>query len=332
MQNGDRREYFGFLPLDGLLQSIEDVRRQTSTAKTKVTPPIVELMSLHSGGGKTHLLYHLTALATLPSHLSGKQACAIIIDTDGSFSVPRLVAHIETLVNNSEDTTVRDGAKTKETIFEALKHTHIFRPQSLASTVVTLQHLPQYLFDSNEHHSFDRTVGFIAIDSASAFYWQDRAETEDAVFLASTSTSPDGSKLPPPASGYAALASTLKETCATFSCPAVVTTWYLGPSQSQNQHRSFSTPRSFRPNLPAPWSTLPTLRLVVQRVPVRKFPQGITLDNAMREADDRWKVVSEGKFECFVNEWGLDARMSQRLEGGGFVFRINADGIVLGEP
>lgn len=284
-------------------------------------------MSLAPGGGKTHLLYHLCAQAVLPSHLNGKQACVIVVDTDGKFAVSRLAAQIQHLLRtrypdlfNAEGTQENLDDET----LTALKHVHIFRPQSLASTVATLDFLPNYLFNSTRHHSFDRQVGFIAIDTASAFYWQDRAETEDAAFLASTAAT-TGSKPPPPQSGYVNLASSLKSASRTFDCPVIITSWYLSPLPPSNQHSQNS--RSFRAQLPA---LQPDLRLVVHRLPIRKFPRGISVEQALREASDRQKAVEEGKFECFVNEWGLDERTLRGI-GGGFGFRIRSEGIVVGE-
>jgi DNA-repair protein XRCC2 len=51
----------------------------------------------------------------------------------------------------------------------------------------------------------------------------------------------------------------------------------------------------------------------------------------LREAAVRQKAVEEGKFECFVNEWGLEERLLRRLNGGGFGFRIVDDGLLVEE-
>ena len=284
------------------------------------------------GGGATHLLYHLCARAVLPANLSGKQACAVIIDTDGTFSVPRLAAQIQRfadqrLASDTSDTTAEEISTTAdETLLTALKHVHIFRPQSLAGTIATIDALPSYLFDSKKHSSFDRIVGFIAIDSTSAFYWQDRAETEDAAFLASTSGT--GTK-PPPAQipAYTQLSTSLKKTCSTFQCPAVITTHHFGLIPQTSSH----TQPSFRPALSAPLSNMPNLRLAVWRLPVRKFPPAISAEDALREAGDRQRAVETGKFKCVVNAWDTDERTLQRLErlGDGFDFKITTAGVVV---
>lgn len=281
---------------------------------------MVELTSSHSGSGATHILYYLTAIAVIPHDLGGRQDCAIIFDTDGHFDIERLVAQLRLLIaanDPSDDLAI--GADT--TILQALRHVHIFRPQSLTSLTATLENLATYLFNPGSHFSFDREAAFIAIGSASTFYWQDRAETEDAAFYAKTSG--DLSAVTPQL-GYVHLSTTLKKVCITLQCPAIFTSWHLGPT-STTPHAS----RSFRPSLPPPFSTLSTLRLVCQRVPVKKFPPMISVEGAQREATDRQKAVQEGKFECFVNEWGIDERMLRRFrrEGGGFEFKITEDGM-----
>lgn len=280
---------------------------------------MIELTSLHAGGGATHPLYHLTAIAVLPRESGGRQSCVVILDTDGCFDVGRLVAQIRMLVDQRD--TSDNSNCSEDSIVQALRHVHIFQPQSLASLIATLDSLPSYLFDQQRHFSFDRSVGFVAIDSASAFYWQDRAETEDAAFYAKTSSEPG---VPTPQSRYADLTAALKQASKTLQCPAVFTSWQFGPISTAPH-----TARSFKPSLPAPLSTLPTLRLACQRIPVKKFPPMISVEGAMREANDRLKAVEEGKLECFVNEWGVDERTLRRMYGvgAGFEFRVSDGGL-----
>jgi len=234
---------------------------------------------------------------------------------------------------------IEDG-DIKQVVSSALRHVHIFRPQSLVSTVATLDSLPNYLFDKSKHFSFDRRVGLLALDSASAFYWLEKAEEEDAAFLAATSSirEPQGQK-PPGAktvSEYTALATALKSASKVFSCPVVITTWHLGPTASTAQFHagsSSSSSRSLRPSLPAPMATLPTLRLVMQRKAVRKFPPGVRVEEALREAGDRLKAVEEGRFEANVCEWGVEERTLAELKrlGGGFGLKIGREGVVVEE-
>ena len=307
-----------------MLHTLAESRPQPSGRPTP--PPIIELISLAPGSVKTHLLYRLCSEAVLPKRLGGKQACAIIIDTDGNFFVQRLAAQIQHLLRERDpksfDGESNHGNLREETI-RALDHVHIFQPLSLASTVATLDSLQTYLFDESQHHSIDRQVAFIAIDSASAFYWEDKLETEDAAFFAATSST--GSKQATQPSGYVQLSTSLKAATKALICPGITLTWYLGPPPSS--HHDLQEARSFRPQIPALQAGL---RLVVHRLPLPKFAASISFEQALRDAEIRQKSVKEGRFECFVNEWGLDERTRQRV-GGGFVFRITGSGVVVGE-
>ncbi|KAK5120674.1 hypothetical protein LTR85_006032 [Meristemomyces frigidus] len=324
LQDESAPSHFGIHVLDRLIQAITGARPPTAKLKP-APPPIVELTSLASGGGKTHLIYCLAALAILPVYLNGKQACVVILDTDGSFSVPRLAEQLLNTIKQQQRTELSESDGT-DTIASALKHVHIFRPQSLDSTVATLDSLPSYLFDRSKHHSIDRAVGFVVLASASAFYWQHRADEDDASLLQNTDPAQAAPSKP---TGYASLTIALKAASAAFSCPIILTSWHLGPAPA-SFHSNSAEARSLRPSLPAPLSQLPMLRLIVQRVPVRKFPAGVSVEEARREAAHRQTAVEEGKFEAIVNEWGVDERTLQKVQsvGAGFGFKITKDGLV----
>lgn len=315
---------FGISQLDDMLQCIEDVR--SSTNRHSPTPPIIELQCLYPGGGKTQLLYHLAAIAVLPASVGGKQAAVAIIDTDGRFSVSRLAHQIKQQAILSLDNNTAN-ADVEEIMLVALKHVHIFTPQSLPSTIATVKSLSAYLFDPTRHHSFDRTINFIAVDSASVFYWQHRTDADDATLLNSTSNSSRPATQP---SGYVQLAAALKNSVRIFNTPIIFSSWHLGAVKDANSN-SGPEALSFRSSLPAPWPNLPTLRLMVHRAPVRKLPVEISVEDALRESEARQKVVEKGKVECFVNESGVEGRMLQKLRarGAGFDFYITADGVNL---
>ena len=254
----------------------------------------------------------------------GKEACAVVLDTDGAFSVPRLAAQLRFMISKRHEQlpvqTIEDVVHT------ALKHVHIFRPASLASAIATLDMLTTYLFDENRHHSLHRPVAFIAMDSTSAFYWQDRAEREDVGFVAALSKSTYKSAMQP--SGYTELATAITAACEVLKCPSLITNWETGSTMSADGHDSSA--HAIRPLIHGPWSRLPTLRLIVRRLPIRKLPPGICVEEALREADERRKAVEEGRFECRINEWGLTAGMLQELRsagGGGFNFTVTSDGV-----
>lgn len=313
--NGSR---FDLPALDGLLQAITQAR--ALPAKTPATAPIIELMSLLPGDGKTHLIYHLTAVAVLPKNLGGQQAAVIILDTDNRFSVQRLAHQIKRLAASKQ--AAEEGLP--DLITQSLRHVHIFRPQSLSSTIATINSLQTYLFNPALLHSFDRTIAFIALDSASAYYWQNRTETEDAALLSSNTKSPPG---------YVQLAAALKNASRVFSTPIVFTTWYLGPPIKKTPNFGAADATSFRPSLPPPWQALATLRLVVRKAEVRKLPVEISVEEAVRESEIRQKVVEQGRFECFINEWGLEERVLRNLQDGRmtFEFFITGEGVKVSE-
>ncbi|KAI7201182.1 hypothetical protein KC316_g1308 [Hortaea werneckii] len=322
--------YFGLSQLDRSIRTI--AASKPAVAKGSSSQPVVELTSTASGGGKTHILYCLTAIAVCPRSSGGREACAIILDTDGTFSADRLAQQIGKHLTTNCTTSNPEGhpdTDLDDAIFSCLKHVHLFRPQSLASTIRTLEDLPTHLFNPTNHHSFDRTVGFIALDSASTFYWPNRSAEEEAALHALTEPQTPHQPISSKPPNYHNLTTALQTATQTFSCPAIFTTWHLGPT-SQTPNQGPGT-RSLRPVLPlaltSQFSLL--LRLIVQRKPVRKFPVGMSIEEAVREAEDRQRAVEEGRFECFVNEWGLDERTLQRLSrsGTGFWFRIGGDGV-----
>ncbi|KAK4552635.1 hypothetical protein LTR86_010279 [Recurvomyces mirabilis] len=321
----DDRSYFGLPHLDRLLRVVGQTT--PNATKTKNVQPIIEFTSTSPGGGKTHLSYHLTARATLPPDYGGKGSCAVIFDTDNAFSVPRLAQQIE-LVVRIQTSEVNSG-DLDALLLEALKHVHIFYPQSLASLTDALTALPDYLLDKSRHYSFSRRVAFLALDSASAFHWPARAAEETAALLAKTNTTNTSSELPNP--GYTQLTAALKTATSALQTPALLTTWHLGPQPPPTISHNTSEPPSLRPSLPIPLSQLPTLSFLVRTVAVRRFPAGISIEEALREAPDRRKAVEDGKFECVINAWGIEERLLAKLQkdDAGIGFRILHEGLVL---
>lgn len=73
----------------------------------------------------------------------------------------------------------------------------------------------------------------------------------------------------------------------------------------------------------------------MRRMEVRKLPVGITVEQAQREDEARRKVVEKGKFEVFVNEWGVDEAVLRKLrekELDGFEVYVNKVGLQLAAP
>lgn len=173
--------------------------------------PFIEFISAGSGGGKTHLLYYMTALAILPRTyrgiiLNGKDSAVVVLDTDCRFDFQRLtevmshyvISQLESSfslsqsVNGAQSSTAGKSKVIHDLIQSSLSHVHIFRPRSHASLLSTVSSLPMYLFRSTSHASINRPLHSIILDSASAFFWQTRTE-EDTARL---SISPEASLVP----------------------------------------------------------------------------------------------------------------------------------------
>lgn len=261
-------------------------------------PPIIEIVSQAPGSGTTHIIYLLAATAIVPASLGGKESCIAILDTDSTFSVPRLVQQLRLTL--PPDT-------PPSTIAAALSHVHIFRPQSLASLHATLQSLPDYFFEGS-HPSTARPLSFLALDSLTAFHWQTKAAEEDLAFAnqnppvsepsEANPVSPEAGK--PNSTSQPDLPTLLKSTATTLNAPLVLTSHSV----------AINTPRS----------ALPTLRLTASRRAVRNFPPTISVVEALREAGDRQRAVEASSWEIRVSDSGS-------LRGKGFDFTITNEGV-----
>ncbi|GAD97445.1 rad51 family DNA repair protein [Paecilomyces variotii No. 5] len=335
------------------------------TASLKRRQPVVELTSASSAAGKTQLLYYLTAVAVLPStyhgkYLGGHGAAVVYLDTDGRFDASRL-GHVasgfvqqklkaslpnpavlsskETEKVEEENVDPRDIA---ELVHNALQHIHVFRPQSSSSLLATLRHLDSYLLDVSRHPSATRPLHAIFLDSASAFFWQDRLRDEVARTeeigrpAAEIERDREQERTFHIAVLYRRLVAELRRLQTIFDCAVVYTTWGLSRAKSTSDYGPTSSYAGFRPHLPPPWGTFPSLRLVVQREPTRPFPPETTLQEAERDAPLRQEVVARGKFWAWVDTWGREEWPRRIVEGlerrnrGRFAFWVRDD-VVIGE-
>ncbi|KAF7969208.1 hypothetical protein HWV62_27903, partial [Athelia sp. TMB] len=132
--------------------------------------------------GKTHFLYHLVITSILPvdvlgAPLGGWDKTAVIFDTDGTFSLHRLhqllLGKLSSLLKTSADTE-QAPILPDDMVKIALTRVHIFRPTSSAQLAASLLNLPNY----HAEHLPDETIGLIAVDSISSFYWPDRFTVE----------------------------------------------------------------------------------------------------------------------------------------------------------
>jgi DNA-repair protein XRCC2 len=230
------------------------------------------------------------------------------------------------MVSGGSLSTVSDIDKA---ILTALEHVHLFNPQTLASTIATIRSIPAYLFNAQAHHSFERKVAFVAIDSLSTFYWQSKAENEHADLLSSTTA---GMKAVQHPASYAQLAGATQYMAKLLQCPVIITTQYQGPPKRAGSTEASSSDNSFRSPLPPPWGALPVLRLVTRRAVVRKIPASASLSEARHELPNRQVVLDQGRFECFVNEHGLDENTASKLRvlNGTLTYFVREDGLALG--
>lgn len=309
--------------------------------------PVVEISSSSSAAGKSQLLNYLTAIAVLPLDFGGRGASVVFIDSDGRFDADRLRVVAKDIVQKNR----RDspGLEIEPSLTAALQHVHIFRPQSSSSLLATLQTLDTYLLDTSRHFSSERPLHAILIDSATAFFWQDKLRDEVSRTenigrpLAELEHEREQKQTFYLADLYSELANELKRLQRRFTCTVIFTTvsWagkstphdtlHTGPFDLYASPPSAPNTPSLRPSLPSPWGTFPHLRLVVQRDTVRPFPPGMTARDAERDAPMRHEVVVQGKFSGWVNGWGREEWPRRVAEGvertGMFVFHVGRNAV-----
>ena len=322
--------------------------------------PVVEISSISSAAGKSQVLYHLIATAVLPSNfngasLDGSDSAVVFIDNDGRFDAQRLRAVARGIIQNKLQTSVENfspDTSLDESIdslaFEALRHVHVFRPQSSLALLATLQSLDAYLLELNRHPSTNRALKAIFIDSATAFIWQDKLQDEITRIedIGRSAAEVERKRFQKEsfhiADVYADLVTSLKRLQDIFDCSVIYTTTSStgrpteNPSVPWGSYNPLDTvlkTPSFRSPLPPPWGLFPTLRLVLQREVVRPFPPNVTVHEAQKDAPMRQEMVMRGEFLGSVNGWGREdwpRRILEELKkrgGGEFTFNVGREGI-----
>ncbi|KAJ5593943.1 uncharacterized protein N7459_000151 [Penicillium hispanicum] len=370
---GDDAELDMVLPAESLPVTNVDLPSNVlfadSASRSKRPNPVIEISSSLSGAGKSQLMYYLVALAILPGFydkipIGGQGAAVVLIDADDRFDAWRLHSVAADIIRRAkvaldsdvlnEDTGGSADEELEATVSFALKHVHVFRPQSSSALLSTLQNLDHYLYDISRHHSAARPLQLLAIDSATAFLWQDRlrdeiARTEEiGRSHAEIIQEREQGKSFYLSDLYAELVKELKRLQGRFGCTVVFTTTVSvgrpansasgqpGPFGPYDQPLS-RTP-SLRPALPAPWGTFPTLRLVVHRDVVRSFPPTMSAHDARHDAPMRQSVVRQGKFSAWVNAWGREEWPRRVVDGvdwhngGSFSFYVRESGVEIPLP
>lgn len=258
--------------------------------------PVLEICSEENAAGKTHLVYHIIAKAILPdihgtTVLGGQNKAVVLIDTNTRLDVERLVQVITTYVMSkvSEEEPITD---MEDLIERSLQHVHIFQPRSMASLLEALSGLREYLLDPSAHLSSNRAIHSIAIDSASAFYWETRAALEDERLNALNAKAPGASvaDMPPPKPNpYALLVNRLRSLQRELSCAVVATT-------TATRYKDANTGEVTIRTLPAPWPSFPTTKLMIKREQVRKFDPGISWEDAEKDKLLRQEAVEKSAF------------------------------------
>ena len=311
-----------------------------SKAPTAISrgPPVLELTSLIPGSGKTHLLYLMTAMAVLPQTfedktLGGLDTVVIILDVDDRFDVHRLAniinAHVGSLFERAGSESATPSASSAEAedtvgdlVRKSLQHVHIFRPQSLPSLLAQVADLEAYLLDISRHHSSDKQLGAIILDSASVLYWQHRAD-EDAARLEALEGRREVSKGKAEAPSYSHLMNALKRAREIFECAIVYTcSSTLSPQTSDAGAGTTRTNASMvpRPLLPPAWASFPTLRLFLYTETVPAFTADMSAEEAWKE-----RTIRQAKVEhvCSHGEIRCDSGVRR------FKFSITGEGIVV---
>ncbi|KAH8424360.1 putative Rad51 family DNA repair protein [Aspergillus melleus] len=315
--------------------SWEDVPAPTHVPRDTV----LEISSTSSAAGKSQLLYYLAAMAVLPAmfagqRLGGHESAIVFFDTDGRFEADRLRTIARGIVHDrfpqcfglephSESAPSPSNPDLESILSSSLQHVHVFRPETSSALLATLHHLETYLFDLPRHFSSSRPLHAIFIDSAGAFFWQDKLHDEVArteeIGRPHAEIERDRALLQSfyLADLYAEIVARLKELQTLFSCAVVYTStaWNrgtvpgtgtgagAGASASAGERYGSHRPSgpfelynpveemgssgppgpAFRSPLPPPWGVFPDLRLVVQRDRVRAFPDSLTAVAAQGE-------------------------------------------------
>ncbi|KAJ5111591.1 hypothetical protein N7532_002126 [Penicillium argentinense] len=335
-----------------------------SVRRRKSTYPVVEISSSLSAAGKSQMLYFLTARMVLPRFyqnilIGGQEATVVWIDADDRFDANRLLAVARNIVQRARQTLDPDalnedaGGPSDEDVeavlTSALHHVHVFRPQSSSSVLATLQNLDSYLYDLSRHSSASRSLQMVAIDSATAFYWQDRLRDETARTeeIGRSRAEVDREREKKQSfylsDVYAEMVSELKRLQGRFRCAVVYTTTVAGgrpanSSSSSEPGGRYCRAPALKPALPAPWGTFPILRLVVHRDAVRSFPPASSTQDVKRDAPTRQSIINQGKFSAWVNSWDREEwprRVADGVDwynGGSFPFYVRESGIEIPPP
>jgi hypothetical protein len=250
--------------------------------KSKSKPPIIHITS-SSASTTTALLYHLTALAILPTQYSGKSSAAIWIDTTQSFSALRLSTALKHILPTS--TTTLSPTQLSNITTSSLKHLYIISPPSSTSFLHTLHHLPAHIHEHISIASPNRPLGLLILNSTTAFHHQDRFSTElTRLEAGATSTN---TNTPSRQSQVIAAVKTIQTE---FDCAVILTSQPPSQSNPSDQRAPNSTPFS-----PFTSSSTLTLFLTPLYTQVPQFRPELTLEQCLHDRTQRQEAVRKGR-------------------------------------
>ncbi|KAI9699828.1 MAG: hypothetical protein M1836_002863 [Candelina mexicana] len=243
---------------------------------------------------------------------------------DGRFNVLRLRQVMRQYIQQQPDfghrsVNLYSDVELDVLLIAALHHVHIFRPQSSASLLATVESLPYHLLSSTAHISQNRCLQALLLDSASAFFWQDRMADDQFDALADGKDAEQEPGRKTSVQTWQSLVHALRSVQSTFQCTIVSTNWGLfntAPSRQQQQYTSQLIIPSIRPHLPPVWTSFCTLRIVVQRDKVKQFAPEMSLSGAATENDQRLVAERQAGFSGWIDEWdgeGWSTEIRERL-------------------
>ncbi|KAI9710693.1 MAG: hypothetical protein M1820_002526 [Bogoriella megaspora] len=338
--------------LSGLIQEHDRDHSKESFRQSKL--PIIELCSAGSSQGKTQLLYLLTAAAVLPAtygnaeiKIEGRNGAVIVFDTDGRFNILRLAQvmqfyisiHRRSMTSKNDDEAIHvsgqivAGDDDTDLIRSCLRHVHVFKPQSFSSLIDTLEGLETYIFNFDEHFSASKAISAVLLDSPGAFHWQQKRQIEDAKLQGISSANSLQIDASIAANVYSRLKKQLTTIAKSLACPVVFTT----RSTDNRAANTRSHEPSITPEHAGTWSGFATLRLLVSKVAVDRFPPAYSVDEALRDRLARQEVVERGRYEIHLNYWGAenwneDLRSAVRGAITRIPLWIGVDGVWVKDP
>ena len=314
-------------------------RLHTTTRKAK--PAAIQITSTHSASGKTNLLYLFATLAVLPKIHDCKGETVVWFDTDGRFSPARLnQVLLNTLTIKSPSLTSNEKATIS---LEALRHIHVFRPQSSSQLLSTFQQLPYYLLNLTSHSSNLRSLDLLVLDSATAFYWQDRFKAEIARYeaLGNTNDTHDAHRNPALRTKTTEIITSLKSLQKLFDCTIIFTTSsHTKAGSTTATNITTSDGRQLPQEAPriSPWTSFATLSLTISSVKVPQFAAQMSLEECQRDLANRLAALLKGRFIVSVDwtnseTWpsGVGDAVSKLDGNGSLALRIINGGVMVEE-